>query len=240
MGRKLGALLKIDTCTSSTLRKRYARICIQVPMGLPVKRNILIENHLQDIVYEGDGTLYTGCGRLGHTTKSRTHPTTNIHTPSQSPNLNTESSGKNASTESWQTVSFPRRNKSQGVEITSTNKPDINKEKPPHNHSGKNLQCYNRGVDNGGLPIGWPNSQRIQRAIQRSYFSSLSKSSVDENEEPDERPPFRSSHEASEESEQEPSTGKREGKATNPQMKDNSMNFLIWNARGANNAAFRR
>nr|XP_033508752.1 uncharacterized protein LOC117273670 [Nicotiana tomentosiformis] len=32
VGRKLGKLLKIDSCTSFMLRGRYARICIQVPL----------------------------------------------------------------------------------------------------------------------------------------------------------------------------------------------------------------
>ncbi|KAK6805162.1 hypothetical protein RDI58_002947 [Solanum bulbocastanum] len=51
--RKLGALLKIDTCISAALRRRYARICIQIPIGVPVK----IGNHIQEILYEG--TSYT-------------------------------------------------------------------------------------------------------------------------------------------------------------------------------------
>lgn len=35
IGSKWGVLLKINTCTSSTLRGRYARICIQVPLETP-------------------------------------------------------------------------------------------------------------------------------------------------------------------------------------------------------------
>lgn len=31
-GRKIGQLVKIDSCTSATLHGRYARICIQIPM----------------------------------------------------------------------------------------------------------------------------------------------------------------------------------------------------------------
>lgn len=33
IGNHLGSLLRTDSCTSSTLRGRYARICIQIPLG---------------------------------------------------------------------------------------------------------------------------------------------------------------------------------------------------------------
>lgn len=45
IGSKLGALLKIDTCTSSTQQGRYARICIQVPLEIPLKTQVTIGNH---------------------------------------------------------------------------------------------------------------------------------------------------------------------------------------------------
>lgn len=65
-GHKLGMLLKIDACTSATLRGRYTPICVQVLIGTPVKREVVIGTHLQKILYEGDGILCTTCGRLGH------------------------------------------------------------------------------------------------------------------------------------------------------------------------------
>lgn len=70
IGRKLGGLLKIDAYTSATLRGHYARTCIQVSLNIPVKKSVKIENHRQKIVYEGKGTLCTGCGCLGHTSKT--------------------------------------------------------------------------------------------------------------------------------------------------------------------------
>ncbi|KAG5605846.1 hypothetical protein H5410_027338 [Solanum commersonii] len=36
IGKKLGKFLKIDSCTSVTLQGRYARICVQVPLGQPL------------------------------------------------------------------------------------------------------------------------------------------------------------------------------------------------------------
>lgn len=64
VGRKLGKLLKIDTCTSSTLRGRYELICIQVPLETLVETSVVIGDHKQSVIYEGKGTLCKGCGRI--------------------------------------------------------------------------------------------------------------------------------------------------------------------------------
>ncbi|KAM3249189.1 hypothetical protein P3L10_010958 [Capsicum annuum] len=67
IGGKIGKLLKVDVCTSSTLRGRYARICIQAPMETRIRTSVLIGQHSQKILYEGEGFLCHGCGCLGHT-----------------------------------------------------------------------------------------------------------------------------------------------------------------------------
>ncbi|KAH0672404.1 hypothetical protein KY290_024643 [Solanum tuberosum] len=68
IGNKLGKLVKTDVCTSVTLRGRYAKICIEVPVKHPVRSHIQIGNLKQKIIYEGDGILCLSCGRVGHTT----------------------------------------------------------------------------------------------------------------------------------------------------------------------------
>lgn len=65
-GNSIGRLLKIDACTSATLRGRYARLCVELPMDQPVAKFIYIEDHKQYIEYEGDKFLCKGCGFLGH------------------------------------------------------------------------------------------------------------------------------------------------------------------------------
>ncbi|XP_019229741.1 PREDICTED: uncharacterized protein LOC109210738 [Nicotiana attenuata] len=65
VGRKLGKLLKIDQCTSSTRKGRYARICIQVPLETPVETSVIIGDHKQAVIYEGEGTLCTLAAELG-------------------------------------------------------------------------------------------------------------------------------------------------------------------------------
>ncbi|PHT69119.1 60S ribosomal protein L10a [Capsicum annuum] len=70
VGCKVGKLLKIDACTSSTLRGRYARICVQVPLRYPLIPYVTIGKHTQAIHYECEGSLYKTCGCLGHTLNS--------------------------------------------------------------------------------------------------------------------------------------------------------------------------
>ncbi|KAH0727379.1 hypothetical protein KY284_003244 [Solanum tuberosum] len=38
----IGKLLKVYACTSATLRERYARLCVEVPMDVPVINQIQI------------------------------------------------------------------------------------------------------------------------------------------------------------------------------------------------------
>lgn len=66
VGSKLGQLLKIDTCTSTTTRGRYARICIEVLLERPLKTHRNIGNHRQSLLYKGISILCTSCGHLGH------------------------------------------------------------------------------------------------------------------------------------------------------------------------------
>ncbi|XP_075092262.1 uncharacterized protein LOC142172523 [Nicotiana tabacum] len=63
----IGRLLKVDVCTSTTLRGRYARLCVELPLEIPVQPFLYVGQHKQHIHYEGDNFLCTNCGRLGHT-----------------------------------------------------------------------------------------------------------------------------------------------------------------------------
>ncbi|KAM3394935.1 hypothetical protein P3S68_003939 [Capsicum galapagoense] len=73
IGNKISTLLKIDNCTSSTSRGRYARLCVQVPLEHPLQHHVYIGTHKQLILYEGANSLCTKCGRLGHNTSKCTY-----------------------------------------------------------------------------------------------------------------------------------------------------------------------
>ncbi|XP_019226389.1 PREDICTED: uncharacterized protein LOC109207843 [Nicotiana attenuata] len=111
IGNSIGSLLKIDACTSATLRGRYARLCIQVPLEEPVTTRILIGYHLQQIIYEGEGFLCKLCGRLGHTSSGCSYQEAKDLDQSKSikDGTTTQCLTNHLQTEEWQTVLFNRR-----------------------------------------------------------------------------------------------------------------------------------
>ncbi|XP_009781293.1 uncharacterized protein [Nicotiana sylvestris] len=66
VGNTIGKLLKVDAFTSAALMGRYVRLCIELPLDKPVKSNVWIGNHKQQILYEGKNLLCRNCGCLGH------------------------------------------------------------------------------------------------------------------------------------------------------------------------------
>ncbi|XP_009759259.2 uncharacterized protein [Nicotiana sylvestris] len=140
VGRKLGKLLKIDQCTSSTLRGRYARICIQVPLETPVETSIIIGDHKQVVIYEGEGTLCTICGRIGHTAhicNYRAPTPTATHEPQDDHQRKAVISEKSE----WKTVTFPRRRKQGQLKTINTNEGKMNK--PQHASRTEEIQSLN-------------------------------------------------------------------------------------------------
>ncbi|XP_075099533.1 uncharacterized protein LOC142176302 [Nicotiana tabacum] len=73
IGNAIGRLLKIDTCTSTTLRGRYARICVEIPLEIPVQSFLFVGDLKQDILYEEEDFLCKNCGRFGHTLRQCTY-----------------------------------------------------------------------------------------------------------------------------------------------------------------------
>ncbi|KAK4718480.1 hypothetical protein R3W88_016818 [Solanum pinnatisectum] len=96
VAQKLGALLKINTCTSATLKGRYARIYVQVPIEVPAKIEVVIGSHKQKIIYEGEGIMCVDCGRISHTKQVE-----NPHHPL--PPRETKQ------TNAWEIVSIPKK-----------------------------------------------------------------------------------------------------------------------------------
>ncbi|KAM3200828.1 hypothetical protein P3L10_033191 [Capsicum annuum] len=78
----IGKLLKVDACTSSTLRGRYVRLCVQIPMDEPVLSSIQIGKHKQSILHEGEGFLCTNCDRFAHLLVNCPHHEVPSHTNS--------------------------------------------------------------------------------------------------------------------------------------------------------------
>lgn len=129
IGKSIGNLLKIDACTSATLRGRYARLCIELPLDRPVQTCILIGTHLQQLVYEGNNFICKNCGHLGHTANTCIQAPKNTEITLDYNNglqdLDKERSIPQPPPEDqWHVVTFNRR-RNQGKE-KSTEKQHIN------------------------------------------------------------------------------------------------------------------
>ncbi|XP_019233367.1 PREDICTED: uncharacterized protein LOC109213973 [Nicotiana attenuata] len=113
IGNKIEKLVKIDACTSATIRGRYDRLCLEVPMDSPVRSYIYIGKHRQLIQYEGEYFLCKNCGRLGQTKTSCPYAKINSNTPLSMENSTMQADPptptSNEIEEEWHTVSFSRR-----------------------------------------------------------------------------------------------------------------------------------
>ncbi|MBA0741830.1 hypothetical protein Gogos_014952, partial [Gossypium gossypioides] len=64
-GRSLGRLLRIDYATSSEIRGKFARLCVQINIEEPLKQFISVKGKRQQILYEGIKKICFRCGRMG-------------------------------------------------------------------------------------------------------------------------------------------------------------------------------
>ncbi|KAH0776380.1 hypothetical protein KY290_007791 [Solanum tuberosum] len=102
IGNSIGKLLKVDACTSATLRGRYARLCVEIALDQPVKSHIQIGNHKQVIEYEGKDLLCKFCGRIGQHQVNR-----HTNSPNDNPKISTVTT--TPAKEEWHTVNFVRK-----------------------------------------------------------------------------------------------------------------------------------
>lgn len=128
IGNAIDKLLKIDVCTSATIRGRYARLCVQLPPEQKVQSHILIGTHKQVILYEGDNSLCKVCGCLGHCSHPITHNLQAANGEGQ------DSSSIKTSNGERQPVFFPKKkkpitNRSEQVGATSSQSTSINVKK---------------------------------------------------------------------------------------------------------------
>ncbi|KAF3677206.1 hypothetical protein FXO38_03913 [Capsicum annuum] len=105
---------------STTLRGRYARLCIQIPFDISMPNWIQIGCHRQQIIYEAEGLLSKNCGHLGHTIKECLFKTPNkdfsVKTSSiehiqEASNFTEKTMNPKSTMQEWQTVQFPKKKK---------------------------------------------------------------------------------------------------------------------------------
>lgn len=115
-GEKIGTLLKVDTCTSATTKGRYARICIEIPLEMPLKTHVYTGTHRQQILYERLNMLCTLCGRLGHTK----HFCSSICIPSSTPPQPLQTNNLNAAPTTSTSIPHATTSETNNQPITQT------------------------------------------------------------------------------------------------------------------------
>lgn len=120
IGSKLGQILKIDTCTSATIRGRYARICIKVPLEKPLKTHLYIGHHKHALHYENLSLLCTHCEKFGHSVISCPEV---IHLPKEQTQNNNQVKMNNppniipSKVNEWKIVVFPKKNMQPPIQL---------------------------------------------------------------------------------------------------------------------------
>nr|POE48959.1 uncharacterized protein CFP56_49423 [Quercus suber] len=70
IGQAIGPILHIDSHTSSNVKGRFARLCVQVNLDKPLINTIQIGKMAQMVQYEGLNSLCFAYGRIGHRKES--------------------------------------------------------------------------------------------------------------------------------------------------------------------------
>ncbi|XP_072052108.1 uncharacterized protein [Arachis hypogaea] len=62
----IGVPIKVDLATKLAERGRYARVCVQINLGLPVIKHIIVEGVTHVVEYESLNLICNYCARYGH------------------------------------------------------------------------------------------------------------------------------------------------------------------------------
>jgi len=91
MASALGRPVKVDTNTLKIERGKFARVCVEIDLTVPVVGKIWVNGHWYKVQYEGLHLICTGCGCYGHLGRNCTnmsaHTTTIVSPQSQTASL---------------------------------------------------------------------------------------------------------------------------------------------------------
>ncbi|XP_028754198.1 uncharacterized protein LOC114713695 [Neltuma alba] len=66
LGSQVGRVLKIDSNTSKRKKGRFARICVELDLNMPLRPLLLINGKAKRVQYESIHLICLHCGRYGH------------------------------------------------------------------------------------------------------------------------------------------------------------------------------
>ncbi|XVE95448.1 hypothetical protein REPUB_Repub02eG0098200 [Reevesia pubescens] len=73
MGSEVGQVIKLDRDTKGVIRGKFARLCVELDLSVPLVFKFLIRKHLQTVEYEGIHLIYFHCGRFTDLAKAIQH-----------------------------------------------------------------------------------------------------------------------------------------------------------------------
>lgn len=66
----VGRPVKVDTTTKRVERGKFARVCVEVDLSLPVVKQVWVEDHWHQVDYESLHLICRSCGCYGHVSRS--------------------------------------------------------------------------------------------------------------------------------------------------------------------------
>ena len=171
----IGVSIKVDLATKLAERGRYARVCVQINLGLPVIKHIIVEGVTHVVEYESLNLICNSCARYGHDmaqclgrdsregksadsdatkprddTKAVPHPETKIHNSNEvEPNVVGGVTGEN-----------PASNLQEDLEANNLEGNNV-EEACMHDEPG-----WEQVVRKGKTKLGQKQSNKVQRGIQ--------------------------------------------------------------------------
>ncbi|XP_016200434.2 uncharacterized protein LOC107641457 [Arachis ipaensis] len=171
----IGVPIKVDLATKLAERGRYARVCVQINLGLPVIKHIIVEGVTHVVEYESLNLICNSCARYGHNmaqclgrdskeeksadsdatkprdgTKAMPHPETKIHNSNEvEPNVVGGVTGEN-----------PASNLQEDLEANNLEGNNV-EEACMHDEPG-----WEQVVRKGKTKLGQKQSNKVQRGIQ--------------------------------------------------------------------------
>ncbi|MCH82243.1 hypothetical protein A2U01_0003044, partial [Trifolium medium] len=105
MASAIGRPIKVDTNTLKVERGKFARVCVEVDLTVPVVGKIWVNGHWYKVQYEGLHIICTSCGCYGHVGRNCTQkpPVTATEPSVQQP----AATGNNSSTHNTTSVQEP-------------------------------------------------------------------------------------------------------------------------------------
>ncbi|XP_072066711.1 uncharacterized protein [Arachis hypogaea] len=171
----IGVPIKVDLATKLAERGRYARVCVQINLGLPVIKHIIVEGVTHVVEYKSLNLICNSCARYGHDmaqclgrdsregksadsdatkprdgTKAVPHPETKIYNSNKvEPNVVGGVTGEN-----------PASNLQEDLEANNLEGNNV-EEACMHDEPG-----WEQVVRNGKTKLGQKQSNKVQKGIQ--------------------------------------------------------------------------